>query len=324
MTGIFSLRQPFWPSVAMLPLLAYTVWWAFVTNRDFGPLSEYLAISSICEVDRGGEAEDVVGVRDENQVTRSESSLSHRRYAVNDETMYVAPSDKRTDYSQPPMSNFYDGVLNTGRRRYAHPALSGSLPTPWLPAMERPEAFGDGAAKKRGVVLSLRRKVAKKLRRKQAESADEEAEDTEDRARSESLGLPDGWATGRGGDVETGPSRQASTGTGGNEGFGTGSQLSATPSNPWRDPTPQPDSRSVRKKASYDPASGVIVLPEEENVWGDDGSDSGDEGQISPGGAAPESPSTYFHHPERRQTVSESEGLLAGTTVPRTDQTAIP
>lgn len=29
------------------------------------------------------------------------------------------------------MGGYYPGVLNTGKRRYAHPALAGSLPTPW-------------------------------------------------------------------------------------------------------------------------------------------------------------------------------------------------
>ena len=55
------------------------------------------------------------------------SNLNRRRYAQNDETLYVAPADERTDYvsitislihsctdsmqSQPPMANFYSGVL---------------------------------------------------------------------------------------------------------------------------------------------------------------------------------------------------------------------
>lgn len=57
------------------------------------------------------------------------SNLNRRRYAQNDETLYVAPEDDRTDYvrvparsvpspltppvpqSQPPMANWYIGVL---------------------------------------------------------------------------------------------------------------------------------------------------------------------------------------------------------------------
>ena len=57
------------------------------------------------------------------------SNLHRRRYAQNDDTLYVAPEDERTDYvgshavfcnawlipmlvqSQPPMANWYEGVL---------------------------------------------------------------------------------------------------------------------------------------------------------------------------------------------------------------------
>ena len=57
------------------------------------------------------------------------SNLNRRRYAQNDETLYVVPEDQRTDYvsaratlvmrahshvglqSQPPMANWYSGVL---------------------------------------------------------------------------------------------------------------------------------------------------------------------------------------------------------------------
>jgi hypothetical protein len=72
MTGLFTLRKLFWPSVAMVPLIGYTLWWAWMTSRDFGPLSEFLALSSICEVERGEGAEQVVGVAAEGQVTRSQ------------------------------------------------------------------------------------------------------------------------------------------------------------------------------------------------------------------------------------------------------------
>jgi hypothetical protein len=88
------------------------------------------------------------------------------------------------------MSSFYHGVLNTGRRRYAHPALSGSLPQPWLPAIDRPRAFGDGAKERRGVVLSLRRKKGKMLRRSQAELLDP-VDDAEEGGE-----MPEGWSTG--------------------------------------------------------------------------------------------------------------------------------
>ena len=213
------------------------------------------------------------------------SNLNHRRYAVNDETLYVAPSDKRTDYSQPPMSSFYYGVLNTGRRRYAHPALSGPLPFPWLPAKAKPRAFGDGALQRRGVVLSLRRKMAKKLRRHQSDPGD----DTEGEIGSASASgtnVPEGWNMDDSLGVPSGPDQGTSGGTG-QEGELSSSQLS-TASNPWRESTPTPADR-MKKRFSFDPASGVIALPED-NVWGDEGSESDNEGETTPNGGPPASP----------------------------------
>lgn len=209
------------------------------------------------------------------------SILNTRRYAMNDDTLYVAPSDKRTDYSQPPMSSFYYGILNTGRRRYAHPALNGVLPFPWLPAKARPRAFGDGATERRGVVLSLRRKVAKKLKTSQNDAEGEEE--------GSSTSLPEGWATG--GDEER-PSNSRKD-SGGERGM-SGSQISSS-SNPWRDPTPTPGSSGNRlsKKVSYDPTSGVIAMPDEGNVWGDEESESDADGEAS-GGAEAASPVSFF------------------------------
>lgn len=227
------------------------------------------------------------------------SGLNHRRYAINDETLYVAPSDKRTDYSQPPMNNFYYGVLNTGRRRYAHPALSGSLPTPWLPAIDRGKAFGDGAKERRGVVLSLRRKKGKMLRRSQADLLDPQAEEAEDDDQGE---IPEGWATGdilRDGStrptsaIQT-PARdeeEALSGRGGRRRM-SGSATTASSSsnaNPWRDPTPSASlTPRASRQRSYDPASGIIALPDEGNVWDDSGSE-GEDGEHDQRGE-PESP----------------------------------
>ncbi|KAF9097994.1 hypothetical protein BGX23_007321 [Mortierella sp. AD031] len=49
-----------------------------------------------------------------------------------DEDDYQAIPDRYTDYKQPPMT-LYPGVLNSGMRQYIDPAISGPLPTLWLP-----------------------------------------------------------------------------------------------------------------------------------------------------------------------------------------------
>ncbi|KAF9159397.1 hypothetical protein DFQ26_006588 [Actinomortierella ambigua] len=62
-----------------------------------------------------------------------------------DDDDYQALPDRYTDYRQPPMTLF-PGVLNSGRRQFCHPALSGPLPTLWLPLRKDD---GDSADKKK-------------------------------------------------------------------------------------------------------------------------------------------------------------------------------
>lgn len=161
---------------------------------------------------------------------------------------------------------------------------------PWLPAIDRGRAFGDGAKERRGVVLSLRRKKGKLLRRSQADLLDPHDEP----APSASGEIPEGWATGdilR--DGSTRPADAIETPTDETrQNQMSGSQLSSTPSgssNPWRDPTPQSSQQGRSRQRSYDQASGVIALPDEDvNVWDDSGSE-GEENDHSPG-EEPESP----------------------------------
>ncbi|PWZ00332.1 DUF221-domain-containing protein [Testicularia cyperi] len=63
------------------------------------------------------------------------TKLALKRYSHDDEdeTLFVAQRDTKTDYREPPGGGYYSGVLNTGRRRYGHPALTGILPELWLP-----------------------------------------------------------------------------------------------------------------------------------------------------------------------------------------------
>ncbi|KAL1920405.1 uncharacterized protein VTP21DRAFT_782 [Calcarisporiella thermophila] len=58
--------------------------------------------------------------------------VAKKRRHILDEDEYEATPLRKTNFSQPCMSLNY-GVLNTGMRRYAEPALTGILPTLWLP-----------------------------------------------------------------------------------------------------------------------------------------------------------------------------------------------
>lgn len=118
MSGIFILRGSWVLSGLIAPLLVSVVVWAWHVDRTFRPLSKYVALSSVCEVQRGEDAADVVRLKTGHPVTWSQrcvyltkiecnpkadgretgSHLNRRRYAQNDDTLYVAPEDERTDY----------------------------------------------------------------------------------------------------------------------------------------------------------------------------------------------------------------------------------
>jgi len=299
MIGIFTLRKSYILSSLLVPLLAGTIAWSWYVDKSLKPLSKYVGLSSVFEVQRGEETADVLQLRAGHPVTWSQSNLNRRRYAQNDDTLYVAPEDERTDYSQPPMANWYSGVLNTGKRRYGHPALNGVLPEPWLPLKKGqtltnndrngnhrpPKDSGDQA-----VVLTLRKRYSRGGRRRSQDSR-------RDVGNSSSTGgvrleVPDGDPT--------------------------------VISNPWEDTRPRArrsyDQAPASHRLSYDHASGVIMLPDDgdwlEVEEEDDDSDEqnfgtanglevesilNDDSVVNPP-SSPNRPSrygTYFHHPER-------------------------
>lgn len=153
--SLFSVRKQLLLSALTLPLLAFTAWFGRFLDRTFGPLSDYVNVSSIAEVDRGapfhigrGPTVDMgrgaiqkenknplLALRDDNtrSLDPSQTVLSRKRYAAQDETLFVAQRDRHTNYREPPMGGYFFGTLNTGRRRYGHPALTGMLPELWLP-----------------------------------------------------------------------------------------------------------------------------------------------------------------------------------------------
>ncbi|KAI0317538.1 DUF221-domain-containing protein [Amylostereum chailletii] len=321
MIGNFLLNRSYIMSSLVAPLVLGVVVWSWYMDRSFHPLSKYVSLSSVFEVERGVDSEDVVRLRAGHPVTWSQSNLSRLRYAQNDETLYVAPEDDRTDYSQPPMANWYHGVLNTGKRRYGHPALTGLLPHPWLP-LKKGETLvnsttsnGRAAKSDQAVVLTLRKRYSM-VRRGAGQLA------AGGRSAIKDLLTPSAAGS------SSAPAEETTT-------------------NPWEEGShtansrPGPSHRAntapapIHHRLSYDFASGVIVLPESADWLGDGGgsdSDSDvdygtavDASGLPVGGGEPipivgeqgedtagtENGSrvavmkgrhrTYFHHPERRR-----------------------
>ncbi|KAF8838304.1 DUF221-domain-containing protein [Paxillus ammoniavirescens] len=303
MIGILTLRQCYIMSSLLAPLVVATVVWAWYIHEAFRPLSNAVCLSSVCEVERGEDAADVIRLREGHPVSRSESNLSRRRYAQNDDTLYVAPEDERTDYSQPPMANWYKGILNTGKRRYGHPAFTGVLPEPWLP-LKKGQTLVNGLRhggtrtpldSTQGIVLNLRNRYSilrnKVMVRRSRTTTN--AETVEGVSPIEEHALVS----------------------------------DARGSNPWADADAgmSHSQNSLSHRLSFDPASGVIMLPEDDD-WLAEDYDSSDEdyGNVTPPSgegqnAAPQddlrlhgsppaataSPKrrhgTYYHHPERRR-----------------------
>lgn len=193
-------------------------------------------------------------------------------------------------------STISDTFYSTGRRRYGHPALTGVLPTPWLPlkkgqtlanyieAQSSEDGHGD---KGDAVVLTLR----KRPRRDARQSSRAHTPGPATRLNGSSRGAPD--------------------------------QID----NPWReestDSRPGNGSQELHRRLSFDQATGIIMLPEDSDWMGEDESSSddvpgpmptesstrqslGEEGSLPV--PTPRSPtsqnrhSTYYHHPERRRS----------------------
>lgn len=208
---------------------------------------------------------------------------------------------------------------STGKRRYGHPALNGVLPEPWLPLKKGQTLVNNDnhrAHREPGdeaVVLTLRKRYSGAPRR----AARGPSEDGH--APATTLAGLDGGSVGVGAD----PSAVI---------------------DPWQDPAAtarggrQREVRVLSHRLSYDHASGVIVLPDEE--WGEEGSESEEDygtagdglersvtesmldaegagdgvaGGSAAGGSAASGAGgggplgrlsrygTYFHHPERRK-----------------------
>ncbi|KAF8483359.1 DUF221-domain-containing protein [Russula ochroleuca] len=310
MSGNFVLKGYFVLSSLVAPLVVFTVTWSVYISRSFRGLNRYVNLSAVFEVQRGEETEDVSRLRAGHPVTWSQSNLNRRRYAQNDDVLYVAPEDDHTDYSQPPMANWYNGVLNTGKKRYGHPALTGLLPQPWLP-LKRGETLvnsqnTDRTARNSGqaVVLSLRKRYSVVRRG----------------GRSSTTG------TSRARGVPIQDSVRDSIAS-------SGELVGDVTNNPWQESTPDPSNLSqlhhtINHRLSYDFGSGVIILPDD-GIWlegtDSDSEDDDGDGEIAGGQATPERVvaedddqgsggpdgqtvsgvsrtryGTYFHHPERR------------------------
>lgn len=72
MTGFFLLSKSFVLSSLLVPLLAGTVIWSWWLHKSLTPLSDYVNLSSVFEVERGEESADVARLKLGHPVTWSQ------------------------------------------------------------------------------------------------------------------------------------------------------------------------------------------------------------------------------------------------------------
>ena len=372
MTGIFLLKKGIVLATLMIPLLVGTLAWSIYTARVFKPLSKNVNLSSVFEVQRGEESEDVIRMRAGHPVSWSQrcvpipqtlasliscSHLNHRRYGMNDETLYVAPEDEHTDYVSLPSGFVLDDNLDpfislsrqwqtgivacsseflvscmtrdeslaltilssTGKRRYGHPALSGVLPQPWLPL-------------KKGQTLVNRASNGKSSPRDEAVVLTlRKRFSTVRRKRNKSL-VPGADSTAVFGRGETPGGEQQSVPS-------TTSSHEDLRRNPWlsdtslgRPPATRSNSesqargRQLTHRLSFDEATGIINLPEDMDWLMEDVDDSDsdvDYGSVSPSGSGNGDGETATQSPveEGDEVVNGGAPSSAVTSTPVTSPT---
>jgi hypothetical protein len=72
MTGIFLLKKSYVMSTLLTPLLVGTIFWSWHTAKVLKPLSKYVTLSSVFEVQRGEDTADVLRLRAGHPVTWSQ------------------------------------------------------------------------------------------------------------------------------------------------------------------------------------------------------------------------------------------------------------
>lgn len=72
MVGNFILNRGYILSSLVVPLLVFVLGWSWYIDKEFRPLSKFVSLSSVFEVQRGEETEDVARLRMGHPVTWSQ------------------------------------------------------------------------------------------------------------------------------------------------------------------------------------------------------------------------------------------------------------
>ncbi|WFD01345.1 hypothetical protein MOBT1_000007 [Malassezia obtusa] len=109
--SLFSFRQQVVNSVLVLPLFAFTVWFLTNVRATFAPLTEHLSLY------------DIYATYDADEHTHSPRPAEDAHHEPDSPTPF-----------EPALAWNHRGTLSTKSSQYGQPALTGQLPTLWLPA----------------------------------------------------------------------------------------------------------------------------------------------------------------------------------------------
>jgi calcium permeable stress-gated cation channel len=97
MAGNFLLREKYWIfAVALVPLIAFTLWWGWYEHNAFNPPSQYVSLSSVCEVQKGADIEEFSQLRAGHPVTRSQRLVAGKRHLTTRLTPILQQSKQET------------------------------------------------------------------------------------------------------------------------------------------------------------------------------------------------------------------------------------
>lgn len=113
MTGLFLLEKATALGACMVPLLLGTLYSSYKMHARYKGLGHWVNVSQAAEVHREGAAHDVQRLKKGFPVTQNQRNLNRLRYKPKDDNLYIVAHDERTDYSQPPMSDVFEGVLQS-------------------------------------------------------------------------------------------------------------------------------------------------------------------------------------------------------------------
>lgn len=132
--GIFALRRAFQQSALCAPLILSTIIFKVIMDAAYNHSSQVIPLQLLTQKFGSNHLQYANDIDHESSVQVEEQPPTQptRRRTVLDEDDYEAEPTEYTDFREPPMTLF-DGILNTGMKRFGHPAIVGVLPQLWLP-----------------------------------------------------------------------------------------------------------------------------------------------------------------------------------------------